>query len=294
MLSVVIPAYNEEQAIGKTVEAIKNTLEAASISPHEIIVVDDASTDRTSDNAKAAGATVISKLQNLGYGHSLKLGIHAANHDTIAIIDADATYPVEEIPRLFAEHQRGYHMVVGARTGAHYRESWYKHPLRLLLKALVEFAAARSIPDPNSGLRIFSRRDVLPILPTLCDRFSFTTSMTLAYMMQSLYVLYVDINYEKRIGTTKVRLLKDSLLTIQYIVQAITYYNPLKIFLVLSGLTGIMSLLLLVFGLIFAVRTVILLGIGASMVAVFVFALGLLADLLRQILARSRLRGGGE
>jgi polyisoprenyl-phosphate glycosyltransferase len=288
MLSVIIPAYNEEAAIAKTVEMVRQALDTAKIVPYEIIVVNDASTDQTGDKAVTAGAKVISKLQNLGYGHSLKLGIYAATYDTVAIIDADATYPAGEIPRLFAEHRRGYHMVVGARTGSHYKENWYKHPLRLLLKSLVQFAAGRRIADPNSGLRVFSKRDVVPILPTLCDRFSFTTSMTLAYMMRSLYVLYVDIDYDKRIGQTKVRLLKDSLLTIQYIVQAVTYYNPIKIFLVLSGLTGIASVVLLLFGLIFTITTAIQLGVGSVLVTILIFALGLLADLLRQILAHAR------
>ncbi|MFT3940985.1 glycosyltransferase family 2 protein [Rhodopseudomonas sp.] len=294
MISVVIPAFNEEAAISETVRSVRSTLEGAGIRPVEIIVVDDASTDKTGELAREAGAAVIQKIQNIGYGHSLKLGITAATFDTIAIIDADATYPVEQIPNLLAQHRRGFHMVVGARTGKHYRESWYKHPMRLLLKALVEFAAGRSIPDPNSGLRVFSRSDALQILPTLCDQFSFTTSMTLAYMMRSLYVLYIDIDYDKRVGKTKVKLLKDSLVTLQYIVQAVTYYNPIKIFLVLSGLTGVSALFLLGVGLIFSIKTAIQLGVGAVLTTVLIFALGLLADLLRQILAHSRPNNEGD
>ncbi len=285
MISVVIPAYNEEGAIAATVATVRSTLEGAGLVPYEIVVVDDGSTDHTADRAEEAGAILIRKVQNLGYGHSLKAGIQAAGFDTIVITDADGTYPIEAIPDLVAEYRRGFAMVVGERQGEHYRESWFKQPMRKLLKSLVEFAAARAIPDPNSGLRVFSRAEAMTLFSHLCDRFSFTTSMTLAYMMQSRPVLYVPIAYHKRIGATKVRLFKDSLLTLQYIVQAITYYNPIKIFLVLSGMTGLIGLFCLVAGLVFKLTTVIELGVGSLLVTALVFALGLIADLLRQILA---------
>lgn len=285
MLTVIIPAYNEEGGIVLTVTSVRNTLEAHGIGPFEIIVVDDGSTDSTADLIASLDAeiTLIKKPQNIGYGNSLKLGIIAAKYDTIAIMDADGTYPPEMIPILLDQYVKGFDMVVGQRTGAFYRESSLKHPMRLILKFLVEFACARSIPDPNSGLRIFSKSAVSDLLPTLCDRFSFTTSLTLAYMMLQRYVCYIPISYEERIGKTKVKLIKDSLITLQYIVQAINFYNPLKIFIVLSLLLFTGSVLLLFSGLMLKATTLIQMGIVLIASSVIVFALGLLADLINQI-----------
>src|SRR5262249_55047335 len=195
-------------------------LDGADMSEAEILVIDDGSTDRTGELAAARGATVYRHPHNAGYGRALKAGIMLAKYDTIVIIDADLTYPCEMIPKLYQEYCEGYDMVVGARTG-HYYEGSLKGPLRHMLKALVEFTADRNIPDANSGFRIFSKNTVMDYLNHLCDTFSFTTSMTLAYLMDSRFVHYIPIPYHARVGQTKVHLLKDSMRTLQYIVQAI-------------------------------------------------------------------------
>ena len=213
MISVVIPAYNEQEEIANTVQATAAVLRSARLEPFEIIVVDDGSSDATGANAESAGARVVTHIHNLGYGRSLKDGIAASRYDTVLITDADGTYPLAEIPALVAEYRRGFDMVVGARTGEHYRESFIKSPMRKVLKWLVEFTAGRSIPDINSGLRVFSRKTMMPYFTHLCETFSFTTSATLAYMMTSRTVAYINIPYHERVGTTKIRLLRDSLRT---------------------------------------------------------------------------------
>jgi polyisoprenyl-phosphate glycosyltransferase len=234
MLSVVVPAYNEQDAIAPTIAAIRAMLDQAGWADGEIVVVDDGSTDETAARASAAGATLVRHPANAGYGRSLKDGIRAAKHDLIAITDADGTYPIERIPGLVAKVQAGFDMAVGARQGEAYRESALKHPLRLLLKFLVEFTVGQKVPDPNSGLRVFRRRDIVEHFPALSQGFSFTTSATLAYMSTGKFVVYEPIPYAKRVGTTKVRLLRDSLRTLQFIVQAILFHNPLKLFLCVS------------------------------------------------------------
>lgn len=283
MISVVIPAFNEESAIEETVRHVREVLDKVNLSDGEIIVVDDGSTDRTGDIAEAAGARVLRKLQNMGYGNSLKLGIRAASHDTIVITDADGTYPIDEIPTLLAKYREGFHMVVGARTGENYHESIIKAPLRKILTWLVEFTAGRKIPDINSGLRVFSKEEALPFFDHLSEGFSFTTSITLGYMLKHKYVEYLPIPYHKRIGTTKVRLFRDSLRTLQFIVQAILYYNPMKIFLILAGVSAAIGVVMVFAGFFFKMLTAALLGVGGILVAVVVFALGLLGELLRQI-----------
>jgi glycosyltransferase involved in cell wall biosynthesis len=282
-ISIVIPALDEEAAIGQTITDIRAAFSQTDVSL-EIIVVDDGSTDATGRIAQEHDATVIRHLQSLGYGKSLKDGISAASYDVIGITDADGTYPVEKLPALLEQYQQGYHMVVGERTGPFFRETVIKSPLRRVLKWLVEFTAGRRIPDINSGLRIFSRTEAIKHFDHLCDTFSFTTSLTLAFMMSNKFVLYTPVDYHKRIGHTKVRLFADSLRTLQYISQAVLYYDPLKIFAALSFFCIVLSIMGFVMTLVFSLRSTFFLGVGGLLVAVIVFCCGLLADLLKQIM----------
>ncbi|MBX3354375.1 MAG: glycosyltransferase family 2 protein [Phycisphaeraceae bacterium] len=286
MLTVLIPAKNEEGAITGTIQRIQQVLSEAGLDGFEVLVINDGSTDRTGPLAEAAGARVINHPHNAGYGRSLKHGIRAARHDTICITDADLTYPAEAIPGLLKEYQRGNDMVVGQRTGSHYRESALKAPLRRVLQWLVEYAAGRKVPDANSGLRIFSQKTILEHLPHLCDTFSFTTSMTIAYMLTGKFVTYVPIEYHARVGRTHVKLLKDSLRTLLYICQSVMYYSPLKIFNLFVVACILASFVAVAFGMLTGIRAGYLLGLGGLLVALFMFGLGLLADVLRQILLK--------
>ena len=231
---------------------------------------------------KKKGARIITHPQNQGYGFALKNGIRNAKYKTIIITDADQTYPLVEVPKLYQEYTKGFDMVVGERTG--YSESFFKIFLRKILKFVVEFAAGKNIPDINSGLRIFDRDTIKEYLPHLCETFSFTTSATLAYMMNGKFVSYIPIKYGKRIGISKVNLFKDSFKTIFYIMQTVTYYNPLKIFMLFSFVCIFFSLLGFLGSIFFNLNSGFLLGIGGLLVALITISIGLLADLLKQIL----------
>jgi glycosyltransferase involved in cell wall biosynthesis len=284
MISVVIPAFNEEGAISHTIDEIRHTLDAMDIRDCEVVVVDDGSTDNTQEEARQSGAKVVCHPHNVGYGKALKNGIFAAKYDTIIITDADLTYPFQEAPKLYQEYLKGFDMVVGCRTGENVNESIYKSPLRRILRFLVEFTAGRKIPDINSGLRIFSKKTIIPYFNHLCDTFSFTTSLTLAYMMTGKFVTYLDIPYDKRHGQTKVRLFRDSLRTLQFILQAINYYNPIKLFILFAITCAILSIIGFVFSATLHINAGYYLGIGGLLVALIVLCLGLIADLLRQIM----------
>lgn len=284
-VSIVIPAFNETGAIGKTIAEIQSVLKS-NCSEWEIIVVNDGSSDNTAEEASLAGARVVGHPHNIGYGRSLKTGILAANYDTVIITDADATYPPEDIPKLLRIYQKGFDMVVGARTGENYRQSHFKFTLRIFLKFLVEFTAGRKIPDINSGMRVFSKKTILPYFDNLCETFSFTTSLTLAYMMTSKFVVYETINYHPRVGQTKVRLLRDSLRTLQFIVEAILFYNPIKIFIVFSAALLIASMLFFGVTFIFQLNSTFYLGIGCILTSIIMFGLGLTSVLLSKILRR--------
>jgi glycosyltransferase involved in cell wall biosynthesis len=286
MISLIIPAFNEEEAIVDTIQEAQRALASTDLTPAEVIIVDDGSTDKTGERASASGARVVRHPHNVGYGRSLKDGIRAAKYDTVVISDADGTYPIGAIPLLLQEYQNGFDMIVGARTGQYYHGPGIKTPLRYMLKLMVEFTAGRKVPDVNSGLRVFSKATVEPYFPHLCDTFSFTTSLTLAYMMTGKFVLHVPIAYNKRVGKTKVRLIRDALRTMQFIIEAILYYNPIKIFILFSFACLLLSVVGFAASALFGILTGFLLGVGGILLAMLVFCMGLLAVLLKQIMDR--------
>lgn len=285
-LSLVIPCLNEEEVIVETIRKARSIFDSMNLKDYEIIIVDDGSTDQSAERAIAEGAQVIQHPHNVGYGRSIKDGISQAKYDTIIISDADGSYPLEEIPKLTEEYEKGFDMVVGARTGPHYRESWSKEVLRYILKWLVEFTAGRPIPDINSGLRVFSRKVSIPFFNRLCDTFSFTTGITLAYMMTMKYVVYIPIPYRNRVGKSKVRIFRDSLRTLQFIVEAILFYNPIKIFIVLCFFNLLFSLLSFSMAYLFNfnMENGFFLSVAGIFITFVIFSLGLLSILLSKSL----------
>ena len=287
MISVVIPALNEEDAVADTVRGALRVLREAGVVPHEVIVVDDGSNDETGARAIEAGARLIRHPHRAGYGHALKSGIRDAQYDMIAITDADGTYPVERLPEMIALYQQGFDMVVGARSGKYYQESIDKMALRWVLRCLVEWVSSRSIPDINSGIRIFSRKTSMTYFDHLCNTFSFTTSITIAYMMTGKFVTYIPIDYYKRIGKTKINLLRDGARTAQYVFETAIYYNPLRIFILLSLIVVALSAISFIFAAMTKLHVLYLIGIGGIISSILVFSMGLLASLLRQIMVKT-------
>ena len=285
MISVIIPAFNEEESIGKVIDEIIKIMKKNKIfNNSEIIVVNDGSTDNTKEEAIKREVIVLDNIQNMGYGYSLKKGISKAKNETIIIIDADFTYPFSSVMKMIKEKEKGFDLVVGARTGKYYKESLFKSILRKILKWFVEFVSGKKIKDINSGFRIFDKSTVIKFFPRLCNTFSFSTSQTLAYMMNNLSVCYVEIPYNKRCNKTKVKLLKDSLKTMQYILESGIYYNPLKIYTLLAIICIILSIIGFLFSHFVGLRIGYILGIGGILVSIIVFSLGLLAVLLKQIM----------
>ena len=163
-----------------------------------------------------------------------------------------------------------------------------KRTLRSILRFLVEWAAERSIPDINSGMRIFSKRIASRHLDHLCNTFSFTTSITLAFMMTGRFVNYKKISYANRVGVTRVNLSKDSVRTFLYICQAMVFYNPLKLFLFLAVVSLLASLLSLSAGFLFQIHSGFLMSAAFIITSVLIFVIGLLGEQLRQIFINTR------
>ena len=243
-VSVVVPAFNEEAGIGPQVISVGQALEAAGMTG-EIIVVDDGSSDRTAEEALQAGARVLRHLSNRGYGASIKSAILAAKFEIIVIIDADGTYPADQIPHLVAQLEDA-DMAVGARSGKQVHIPWERRPAKWVLGWLAERIAGRKIPDLNSGLRAFRKSCAVQYFPILSDRFSFTTTSTLAYLADDYRVVYRPIDYHKRVGKSKIvpRHFMDFM---ALVLRSAMLFQPLRVFVPLSVFSGSMGVLKVVF-----------------------------------------------
>ncbi len=231
MLSVIIPAYNEADSIAAVVGSLRKTLDESGLE-HEIIVVDDGSTDGTAATLVGMKVRILTHPENKGYGASLKTGIRDAKGDVIVITDADGTYPVQMIPSLVRELDEGYDMAVGARTGKDVNIPLVRRPAKFILKKLADYLSETKIPDINSGLRAFKKELALKYFHLLPQGFSFTTTITLALLSDGYNVKFMPIDYMSRQGgKSKIRPLKDFSNFILLIVRVICYFNPLKVFL---------------------------------------------------------------
>ena len=278
LLTVVIPAYNEENGIEQTVDHVRETLRGEPY-PAEIIVVDDGSTDDTAAVAESTGVRVIRQPENIGYGAALKAGILASDSEYICIIDADGTYPAESIPELMA-HAKDTDMVVGARPRRSTNVPFVRRPAKWFLNRLAGYLAGRRIPDVNSGLRILRRTSVKRFLPILPSGFSFTTTITLAMLCTNHRVVYRPIDYRPRIGSSKIR--PSHFFTfLMLVMRTVVLFNPLKVFIPLG--TGLFFV-----GVAKLVHDIVLWNLSetavmAFLTAIIIWALGLLADMVARL-----------
>ncbi|MGB7095705.1 MAG: glycosyltransferase family 2 protein, partial [Anaerolineales bacterium] len=119
VLSVVIPAYNEENGIAEIAErvlSVKESLKESGVEDLELLVVDDGSGDNTAAVAGGIdGVRLIRHEKNRGYGAALKTGFSKANGELIGFLDADGTYPPEYFPQLCQKALNGSELVIGTR-----------------------------------------------------------------------------------------------------------------------------------------------------------------------------------
>jgi glycosyltransferase involved in cell wall biosynthesis len=269
-VSIIIPAFNEERAIGKIIEDLKNLPEQ-----FEILVIDDGSKDKTALIAESFNIRVIRHPVNKGYGAALKTGIRNASGDYILIMDADGQHKVQDINKLM-EYIGPYDMVVGARTKKS-KISLHRKMAQFIMRVTAEYLSGQNIPDLNSGFRILKKERAFEYIHILPNGFSFTTTITLSMLMSGYNVKYIPIEAETRIGKSKIRPIKDGLNFILLIIRTVSLFNPLKVFLPISALLMTLGIIDLLYEVIFSfnVSTASLLLILSSII---IFFFGILAD----------------
>jgi len=277
-LSVVIPAFNEEGAVEHTIEDVRRVMDATGVT-YEIIVVDDGSEDQTLEIARATGVIVDANQFNTGYGASLKRGIKLAQYEYVAIIDADGTYPARYLPPMLAMC-RNQDMVVGDRGAAMKNVPLIRRPAKWMLNKLASFLAERRLSDLNSGLRVFRKSELVPFIPLLPQKFSFTTTITLCMSCNGKRMMYTPIEYGKRVGQSKIRPV-DFLNFVILVLRVIVLFNPLRIFiplgLVLIGIGSVKFVYDLYMDNLSETT------IFAFLAAMIIWSLGLIADMISRL-----------
>ncbi|MBC7236503.1 MAG: glycosyltransferase family 2 protein [Chloroflexi bacterium] len=249
-LSVVIPAYNEENGIGAIIErvlAIKPDLAQVGIADLEVIVVDDGSSDRTAEIAQAyPQVRLIRHETNKGYGAALKTGFRAARGELLGFLDADGTYPPESFPKLCAEALQGADLVVGSRRSGNDSEMPVVRRVgNFLWSHLVSLLSNYRVVDPASGMRVF-RSSVFQQLCPLPDGLNFTPVMSTRAVHEGLRMIEVPISYEERAGRSKLSVVRDGTRFLRTIIWTSLNYNPVRVLgglglgaLVLGGLVAL-------------------------------------------------------
>lgn len=202
MLSLIIPVFNEEGAVEDIVRRSHAILDASD----EIIVVDDGSTDATPGILKKIALQnlrVIRKPRNEGNGAAIMTGVHAANGEWIATIDADDTYRPEEIPKLRHKLQsERADMIVGMREGLRFGKPLHRIA-RDFLRRMGELFGRQPIADINSGVRIVRRDTIERYRHLYPRRFSLHIVLTVLLSRDKGKILYESIDYGPRIGISK-------------------------------------------------------------------------------------------
>ncbi|WP_417067894.1 glycosyltransferase family 2 protein [Niveibacterium terrae] len=224
MISIVLPAKNEEGAIGATVEKIRISCPEA-----EVIVVDDGSSDGTAECAKAAGARVVSHPYSKGNGAAIKTGARVATGEIIIFMDADGQHDPADIPRLLAKMGEGYDLVVGAR-GKGSQASAGRGVANRFYNKLASYMTGHTVEDLTSGFRAVRAAKFREFLYLLPNGFSYPTTSTMAFFRAGYSVAYLPITAAKRIGKSHIMLLRDGTRFLLIIFKIGTLYSPLKLF----------------------------------------------------------------
>lgn len=226
-LSVIIPVYNEESAIGSVVSQVQAVLDQEKIL-YEIIVVDDGSDDETAAEALQAGARIVRHPYNIGNGAAVKTGIREAGGKYLLMMDGDGQHNPDQIPHLIQDLDK-YGMIVGARQKES-KTAFHRDIANKVYNWLASYVCNRKIEDLTSGFRAVRAEIANGIIHLLPNTFSYPTTMTLAVARSGYPFKYHPIKVERRKGKSKIRIIRDGLRFFLIIFKVTTLFSPLKIF----------------------------------------------------------------
>lgn len=305
-LSVVIPAYNEEDGIAEIAErvlSVKDDLQEAGVADLELLVVDDGSGDGTAEIAsRITGVRLIRHGKNRGYGAALKTGFSNATGELIGFLDADGTYPPEYFPQLCRKAMNGNELVIGSRmSGTDSKMPLTRRVGNYFFATLLTLIGRQKVSDSASGMRVFKRTILERIYP-LPDGLNLTPVMSTRAVHEGIQMAEVPIPYDERVGNSKLSVVRDGTLFLQSMIWTVLTYNPVRI-LGIIGLIGVLFALAVAIALIITrARGITTLGpwsvsaLYAAMVAgitgISIFALGSTFNYLVSLFYKQPVRQG--
>lgn len=222
-VTIVVPAFNERESIGDVVAGLR-----AAAPWHEVLVVDDGSTDGTGAAAEAAGARVVTHPYNKGNGAAVKSAIRAATSEWLAVVDGDGQHRADDVTRLVARLGE-YDLVIGARSAGS-QATTGRRLGNAILNRLASYLTERPIPDLTSGFRAARREYLLEFIHLLPNGFSTPTTTTLAFIKAGYNVAFEPVGALPRIGASKIRLASDGAKFLLIVLKVVTIFSPLRIF----------------------------------------------------------------
>lgn len=219
-ISVVIPAYNEERIIEQTLTALLGHL-ADRGEAHEVIVVDDGSGDKTADKVDSlvrdgSPIVLLRNEANMGKGYAVRRGMLYAQGRYVFFMDADSSYPVQELDKLLWELTHGYALAIGSRalpeSNLEVRPPLLRYVAGQVYAFLIGVLVFGGIADTQCGFKGFRRevaRDLFSRL-TLSD-FAFDVELLFLARKHGYKVAMVPVNLRFNAENSKVRLARDSL-----------------------------------------------------------------------------------
>ncbi len=208
--SIILPCRDEELAIESCIHSIQKIMRDSHFEDYEILV-SDSSTDQSPIIADRLGARVI-KHDKRGYGAACLEGIRASKGSFIFFADADGTYDFGEIPRFFSFLDKGYDLVIGSR----FRGKMDKRSMPTLhryignpfFSFLMRTLFRSSLTDTHCGMRALTR-EAFEQLSLKASGMEFASEMIIRSLQENLRIKEVPIHYSKRLGSSKLRPLRD-------------------------------------------------------------------------------------
>ena len=231
-LTIILPMYNEAATIKTVLQTLLDMMDTQLAHvPFELIVVDDGSSDGSAEQVRQLEDNRLRVQQhpyNIGNGAAIKTGIRLAQGKFVLLMDADGQHKPSDIPRLL-EHTDRYDMVVGART----RESdtaVHRDIANTVYNTFASYVCGRKIEDLTSGFRVIKTDIAKSMVYMLPNTFSYPTTITLAVVRSGYSLKYIPIVAQKRVGKSKIKLLRDGSRFFLILFKIATLFSPLKIF----------------------------------------------------------------